>query len=105
VNLQVDEQAEAEAEEVEVEVEVQSAALKLPEKPLTTFAKTSAAIRELDLVISFDTAVVNLAGALGHQVWIATARAQLALYDRALGFTAVPFAYSANRHRAIGNRS
>lgn len=99
MNLQVDEQAEAE------KVEVQSAALKLPEKPLTTFAKTSAAIHELDLVISFDTAVVNLAGALGHQVWIATARAQLALYDRALGFTAVPFAYSANRHRAIGNRS
>ena len=62
VNLQVGEQTE--------KAEVRSAALTLPEKPLTNFAETTAVIRELDLVISVDTSVAHLAGALGHPVWI-----------------------------------
>jgi hypothetical protein len=37
---------------------------------LTDFAETAAAISALDLVISVDTAVAHLAGALGHAVWI-----------------------------------
>jgi tetratricopeptide (TPR) repeat protein len=38
---------------------------------LTTFAETAALIARLDLVISVDTAVAHLAGALGNPVWIA----------------------------------
>jgi predicted O-linked N-acetylglucosamine transferase (SPINDLY family)/ADP-heptose:LPS heptosyltransferase len=37
---------------------------------LTDFAETAAAIANLDLVISVDTAPVHLAGALGKPVWI-----------------------------------
>jgi tetratricopeptide (TPR) repeat protein len=37
---------------------------------LGDFANTAALISQLDLVISVDTSVVHLAGALGHPVWI-----------------------------------
>jgi tetratricopeptide (TPR) repeat protein len=37
---------------------------------LTDFAETAALVSELDLVISVDTAVAHLAGALGRPVWI-----------------------------------
>jgi len=36
---------------------------------LKDFADTAAAIRNLDLVVSVDTAVAHLSGALGHRVW------------------------------------
>ncbi len=38
---------------------------------LGDFADTAAAVRELDLVVSVDTAVPRLAGALGRPVWLA----------------------------------
>jgi ADP-heptose:LPS heptosyltransferase len=37
---------------------------------LENFADTAALIRQLDLVISVDTSVAHLAGALGKPVWI-----------------------------------
>ncbi len=38
--------------------------------PLNDFADTAGAIAQLDLVITVDTAVAHLAGALGKEVWI-----------------------------------
>jgi len=37
---------------------------------LTDFAETAAIMEGLDLIISIDTAVAHLAGALGHPVWL-----------------------------------
>ena len=37
---------------------------------LTDMADTAALIRNLDLVITIDTSVAHLAGALGHPVWV-----------------------------------
>ena len=37
---------------------------------LTDFAETAAAVANLDLVITTDTAVGHLAGAIGHPIWI-----------------------------------
>jgi hypothetical protein len=41
-----------------------------PSAALTDFAETAALIANLDLVISADTSVVHLAGALGKPVWV-----------------------------------
>lgn len=38
--------------------------------PSADFAETAAVVRQLDLVISVDTAMAHLAGALGHPAWI-----------------------------------
>jgi len=38
--------------------------------PEADFAATATAVRQLDLVISVDTAMAHLAGALGHPAWI-----------------------------------
>jgi Flp pilus assembly protein TadD len=40
-----------------------------PEASLTDFADTAAFLMEMDLVVSVDTAVAHLAGALGREVW------------------------------------
>jgi tetratricopeptide (TPR) repeat protein len=40
---------------------------------LHDFADTAAAIQQLDLIITVDTAVAHLAGALGHPVWVVLA--------------------------------
>jgi len=41
-----------------------------PERPLTDYAETAALIAALDLVITVDTSVAHLAGALGRPAWV-----------------------------------
>ena len=60
-NLQVDRDGEAKA--------VFGDAITDLAPELKDFAETAAVIRNMDLVVSVDTAVAHLAGALGHQVW------------------------------------
>ncbi len=42
----------------------------LPEKPLRDFADTADLLAELDLIVTIDTSVAHLAGAMGRPVWI-----------------------------------
>ncbi len=44
--------------------------LVVPPAPLSDLATTAALIAELDLVVSVDTAIAHLAGALGRPVWL-----------------------------------
>jgi Flp pilus assembly protein TadD len=41
-----------------------------PERPLTNYAETAALIAALDLVITVDTSVAHVAGALGRPAWV-----------------------------------
>ena len=41
-----------------------------PERPLTDYAETAALIAALDLVITVDTSVAHVAGALGRPAWV-----------------------------------
>ena len=50
--------------------QVNGAAIFDPMADVTDFADTAAIVRQLDLVIGVDTAVVHLAGALGVPVWV-----------------------------------
>ncbi|QCG91424.1 tetratricopeptide repeat-containing glycosyltransferase family protein [Azospirillum sp. TSH100] len=50
--------------------QLDGAALFDPMAEVTDFADTAAIVRQLDLVIGVDTAVVHLAGALGVPVWV-----------------------------------
>ncbi|PXX44348.1 tetratricopeptide repeat protein [Aquitalea magnusonii] len=54
--------------------------------PISDFADTAAIISQLDLVISVDTSVVHLAGALGKPVWVLM-RAESAPFFMAQGDT------------------
>jgi cytochrome c-type biogenesis protein CcmH/NrfG len=41
-----------------------------PERPLTDYAETAALIAALDLIVTVDTSVAHVAGALGHPAWV-----------------------------------
>ncbi len=53
----------------------QAAAILDVSAELTDFAATAALVQSLDLVIAVDTAIVHLAGALGHPAWVLLAHA------------------------------
>ncbi|MEX2616702.1 MAG: tetratricopeptide repeat protein [Alphaproteobacteria bacterium] len=44
--------------------------LRWPDRPFRNFSETAAAVAALDLVISVDTSVAHLAGAMGRDVWV-----------------------------------
>ena len=44
--------------------------IEVPDPPLADFADTAARMDSLDLVISVDTSVAHLSGALGRPTWI-----------------------------------
>jgi hypothetical protein len=56
--------------EAENEVCLTGLSLIKPDRPLVNFAETAALVSHLDLVISVDTAVAHLAGALGKPCWL-----------------------------------
>jgi len=41
-----------------------------PARPLTNYAETAALIAALDLVVTVDTSVAHVAGALGRAAWV-----------------------------------
>lgn len=63
INLQVDASAEEEAQ-------LQAAGVQMYPGAITGFHDTAALIMHMDVVISVDTAVSHLAGALGRPTWI-----------------------------------
>ena len=63
INLQID----ATAEEV---AELEAAGVTTYPGSISSFADTSALIMHLDVVLSVDTAIAHLAGALGRPTWI-----------------------------------
>jgi len=63
INLQID----ATDEEV---AELEAAGVTMYPGSITSFADTAALIMHLDVVLSVDTAIAHLAGALGRPVWI-----------------------------------
>ena len=71
------------------------------------FANTAAVVSLVDLVISVDTAVAHLAGAMGKPVWIMLSRpADFRWMEGALGHALVPdgSAFSATTLRRLGER-
>ncbi len=67
VCLQVGADAEASADKLK------AAGVRRTDQELTDFADTAGLIANLDLVITGDTSVAHLAGALGKPVWLLTA--------------------------------
>lgn len=63
INLQCDATAEEEAK-------LQELGVKLFPGEITSFAETAALIMHMDVVVSVDTSVAHLAGALGRPLWL-----------------------------------